>query len=546
MFGWIKRQVARFWNLTTTVRDPANWLIDWVRGGGESDSGIRIDARKAAEYPPVWYALGKISGHMIQMPPLPMKRKDRGAENDMQHAAYRLLKTRSNPYQSAAQFLETLFVHALLWGNGKAAIIRRNRRLAELLLIPPTRSCTLYIEGEKWHLVHLHEDDRLNAVGGTDGGVNDKEPGWYSIPDSDVLHLPGLGFDGAKGLEVFEIGGNSIGLGLAAEKATSKDFANGSKPGVLVEVPKGELRDPKDAKEWIVNFNKYHQGLDNKGRAGLLREGMKATVLPTSNEASQWIESRRFQRQEIALLFMLESILGDDSSVSYNSLEQKMLAYLMNSLMRWVIKIEQECDEKLLTPRQKSQNTHFFKCNTAKLLRADFKTTIESLSAAITARIMSPNEAREKIDMNPYDGGDDYANPAITPGPPGSPEDGAAATDPEEINRAAIAAQMQHMIGVECRRVVSAAKTNSNYLQWLEKFYERWATTLGKSIDKFGGHSDIAQAHCEQSFRELLQLTGTVPQEGLADAVAECVESWPERAEQLTVDIVFGGEHATV
>lgn len=547
MFQWVTRTIKRFWNATTTLRDPATWLIDWVRGN-PSDSGVDVNANSAACYPPVWYALGKISGHMIQMPPEPFKRRERGSEKDRDHPSFRLLKTRANPYQSAAQFLETLFVHALLWGNGKAAIIRRRRQPAELILINPTRSATAYIDGEKWHLVKLNDDDRLSTVGGTAGGTENKESGWYSIPDADVLHIPGLGFDGVSGLELFDVGKNAIGLGLAAEKASNKDFANASRPGILLEAPKGTFTDEKDAQEFIDKFNKYHQSLDNIGRTGLLREGMKATTVASSKEAAQWIEQRRFQRQEIALLFLLESILGDDSSVSYNSLEQKNLAYLVNSLMRWVIKIEQECDEKLLTSRQKSSGSHFFKCNTAKLLRADFKTTIESLSTAITSRIMSPNEAREKIDMNPYDGGDEYANPAITPGPSGDDDESAADEPPdaEESNRAAIIAQMQHMIGVESRRVTDAARTSTNYLTWLDAFYDRWRTTLGNCIAKFGGDAEIATEHCRQSYQELLDISGTVPQDGLAAAVTELTSGWPSRAEQLAIDITLGVEHATV
>ena len=308
--------------------------------------------------------------------------------------------------------METLVVHALLYGNGRAAIIRDSRKNPiELLIIPPDRSATCYVDGDKYHLLTLEKDDRLTALGGTaDGMYNGSH---YVVPDRDVIHIPGLGLDGITGLQVFDVGKNAIGLGLASEKAANKDFAIGSKPSIILQAPVGVFRDDKDAKEFIDRFNQYHSGLDNKGRAALLREGITANAIQSSAEVGQWIEQRRFQRQEVALLFMLESILGDDNSVSYNSLEQKNLAYLSNCLMRWLVKIEQECDEKLLSSRQKAQDSHYFKFNTAVLLRADYKTTIEALSTALRSKIINPNEARAKLDMLPYEGGEVYMNPAI-------------------------------------------------------------------------------------------------------------------------------------
>ena len=131
--------------------------------------------------------------------------------------------------------------------------------------------------------------------------------------------------------------------------------------------------------------------------------------------------------------FCLEEIIGDDSSVSYNSLAEKHLAYLTNCLNRWLVHIEAACNRALLTERQLTSETHYFKFNTNALMRMDPLKQAEYLTKLIAATVMSPNEAREKLEMNPYDGGDEYKNPAITVSDPQEePEDIVEDPEPED------------------------------------------------------------------------------------------------------------------
>ncbi len=524
--------------LNTGLAKPAEWFVNAVTSV-KSDSGMRVTGINAMGLPAVWYAVSKISGHVSQLPLCVHKRLDEGgADKAYSHPAYRLLKTRPNPYMTAAQFKETLMVHALIWGNAKAAIVRDGQgNPIELLIIDPTQSTTVYHEGSKIHTVNLTPHERLNAF---NEGYEAKT---LIIEDKDVLHIPGLGANGVNGLQLFEVAKNSIGLGLAAEKATNKDFANGSRPGIMLEAPRSAFRDKKDADEFLSSFNTWHKGLDNVGRAGLIRENMKVHTLSHADTASSWVEQRKFQRQEIALLFQLEGILGDDESVSYNSMEQKNLNYLSNCLMRWLVRIEQECDEKLLSGRQKRADSHYWKFNTAALLRADYKTTVEALGLAITHRIISPNEARAKLDMNPYDGGDVYENPAITPGQgdsePEEPQE--AQEEPLDANSLAIVAHMEHRLKVEAGHVLRAAGNSGNYISWLDKFYDkRWKSTMENACENLGGARSTGTQHCQQSKDELLEIAGSVTIDGLADAVAEAVESWPSKAETLANEILAG------
>jgi hypothetical protein len=307
---------------------------------------------------------------------------------------------------------------------------------------------------------------------------------------------------------------------------------------MLLEAPAGVFRQEKDAKEFIDNFNSVHSGSRNPDKAGLLREGIKANVVSMSGADAQVIENRRYARQDAALWFLIESILGDDSSVSYNTLEQKNLAYLANCLGTWMVLWEQECNRKLLTERD--QLTHYFKFHDRALLRTSHKESMESLARGISATIYSPNEARALLDMNPYEGGDVYQNPAITVHDTDDPED--ATSDAAEN---AIRHRIAHLIGIESKRVATAT-TSKNYCDWLDKFYVGWQTRIADAIVSIcpemsdGRADEIAAGHCEQSKEILLDAAGRATPDSLSAEVSECVASWDSRADGIVTLIREG------
>lgn len=529
----------------TTLSKPLQWLIDWVRGA-ESDSGVSVTIDSALGYAPVWNAVSKISGH-VGVAPLNLHRKldGGGAEIAESHPAYRLMKTRPNEIQTAIVFKQQLMMHALLTGNGRAAIVRRGGFPVELVPLLPSQTHSCLVEGKKWHIVKLGCDgDRCEYIPGSSGWFRDGE--FWKFPDRDVFHIPGLGYDGISGLSLINVAKNSFGLGLAAQKAGANSFKNGSRPGLVITPSTNEFRDERSAREFLEDFNTYHTGVANAGKAGLLRPGMSIEVLPSlSAQDAQWVEQRRFERQETALFFLLEQILGDDSSVSYNSLEMKNQAYLTNCLSPWLVKWEQECDSKLLGDR--AQKDHYFKFNTGGLLKADFKSTTEALSLLVSSTIMNRNEARAKLDLNPVEGGDEFFNPNTTPGdaPSGTQEDDDSMSV-EDANKYAIVSRMRHLIGVESKRVIDAADASKriNYRSWLNTYYKKWTKTLADAVKEFGGDTEIAGTHCEESYRQLLELCGSVPKDGLQDAVTKMVSNWQDRAEEMADRILREVIHA--
>jgi hypothetical protein len=291
-------------------------------------------------------------------------------------------------------------------------------------------------------------------------------------------------------------------------------------------------------------FREAHDGAENTGKTALLREGIKANMISVSGKDSQWIEQRLFQRQEAAMWFCLEEILGDDSSVSYNSLAEKHLAYLTNCLNRWLVHIEAACNRSLLTERQLMSETHYFKFNTNALMRMDPLKQAEYLTKLIAATVMSPNEAREKLEMNPYDGGDEYKNPAITVDTPAeepedTPEDPEPEDDPETeaIQRRAVVSRLRPLLAIEQQRVAAAMKTKSPVAA-VEKFYAKWQDTLAGVCEDLGGTPYAAAEHCKASQDALIELMSKTTVKSLADAVGELTASWGERVEELADNIL--------
>jgi len=505
-----------FMNLT-------NWLSEMLVG---STSGKYVTPEEAIKYPPIWYAVNKIAGHVGQLPLICYRKTvDGNIQPATDIAPYRLLRVAPNAWQSPIMFKETLQSHALLWGNAYAYIVRESNRPTQLIPLHPGRTAPDLIKGTKYYL-HLPND-------ADDAILQYKQPNrenYIMFNDAEVIHIPGLGFDSYAGVSLWKAASDSWAIGLESDRRILNGFKKGFKAAMLLEAPPEAFRKEEDARQFISDFNAYHSGSENADKAGLLTRGIKANVVQMNSQEAQMVEHRRYQRQDAALWFLLESILGDNESVSYNSLEQKNLAYLQNCLMRWLVKWEEECNRKLLS--QQSER-YFFKFMVSDLLRADHKTMMETFAIGITSRIYSPNEARAKLDMNPYEGGDVYENPAITPGsgtgpPPANEPDNTQTTGEEDTTNASLRSLMQHMTEVEAKRLEKHSK-KPNALNEIETFYVKWETTLGNAIEKAGHDRALATKHCEQS-KDMLQaaLIGNSADD-LPTLVAQATEDWDLR-----------------
>ena len=230
----------------------------------------------------------------------------------------------------------------------------------------------------------------------------------------DVLHIPGLGFDGLVGYSPIAMARNAIGLAMATEEYGAKFFANGATPGGVLEHP-GVLKDPARVRE---SWNSVYQGSGNSHRIAVLEEGMKYTPIGIAPNEAQFLETRKFQINEIARIFRVPPhMVGDLEKSSFSNIEQQSLEFVKYTLDPWVIRWEQSIHRALLAKEEK--DLMFVKFNVDGLLRGDYASRMNGYAVGIQNGFMSPNDVREleNMDRIPEElGGDRYlCNGNMTP-----------------------------------------------------------------------------------------------------------------------------------
>lgn len=381
---------------TSGVKNPSQWLIE-AFGGKPSKTGINVTIESSLGLAPVMYAVNKISGHIAQMPIDIYKTNQDGSREAVKNNTYKLINKSPNGIMTPFQFRELMMVHCLMAGNGRA-YIERNSNGTPTALIPilPYNCQTMLIDGQKWHLVTQESGTSQDSI-----PVRLRQGNYYKIPDRDMLHILNTSYNGVWGMHVIDIARDVFGLTQAGQEGAAVSVANNAKPGMIIEAPNGMFRNPEDAKAFLDNFNEKHEGVDNAGRAGMLRDGMKATVLPMTSADSQFLQQRNFQREEVALLFGLESILGDTSGQTYKSISERNTAYINNCLSRWFAKWTEEIERKLI---QRNDVEAVFDDTT--LMRGDPNSVADYTVKMAQASILTINELRAVNNFDPVEGGD--------------------------------------------------------------------------------------------------------------------------------------------
>jgi len=233
------------------------------------------------------------------------------------------------------------------------------------------------------------------------------------LPREKILHVPGLGFDGFLGYSVIAMARKSIGLGMAMETFGALYFGNGTHPGVIVSHPNQLSAAAHDNLK--KSLTEAYSGLGKSHRLLLLEEGMKIEKVGVPPEDSQFLESRQFQIPEIARWFNLPPHkLKDLTRSSFNNIESEQTSFVIDSLLPWLVRLEQNYNMQLLTPSDKSLSGYgrlYFKHIVEGLLRGDAAARGTFYREMFNIGAMSINEIREKEDLDPVEGGDIHLVP---------------------------------------------------------------------------------------------------------------------------------------
>lgn len=533
-----------------TLARPIQWLID-VFTGGATEGERRVSADNALSYAPIWYATNRISNNIGALPVSLYKRTEAGKEVAVDDDRNTLLHKRPNLLQTPIMFKSQLMSHALMWGNARAYIARSGRKVSELIPLLPDRTITVMVDGEKYHLTKPDGGDRLKLFESVSS-----EPGMRDIvilKDEDVIHVPGFGYDGVEGLSLLSIAARSWNAGISGDKRYNAQTSKGFAAKFMLEAPQGMFRNEQDAKAFLNLFNEYHSGPENADKVGLLREGMKLQTMSMSNSDAQFLENRRYQRQEAALWFMLESILGDGASEAYKSLTERKMAYLENCLTPWIVKWEQELDSKLLSSREIRNDTHFFKFNVGAFMRSDFAGTVSTLAQAVESLILSPNEARDILDYNKREGGDEFLNPYTTSQKAAdspeedesSPEDDAEDEMEDEsendgstqMQYTAVRAHLSNLIDIERKRILQFTGDASKFVSKVSAFYDKFEKNLSVAIDKINGNAELSKRWCVDSKVSILHACECSPEE-LKTRVEEELATFDGRLDRFVKSVI--------
>jgi HK97 family phage portal protein len=287
--------------------------------------------------------------------------------------------------------------HLLLWGNAYVQIIRNGKdEVVGLYLLMPNKMTVNRDEPGRIYYEYQWSNDEAHTMKGTT----------VTLSPHEVMHIPGLGFDGLVGYSPIAMAKNAIGLSMACEEYGSKFFANGAAPGGVLEHP-GVLKDPERVRDsWEAAFG----GSQNANKVAVLEEGMKYEPISINPSEAQFLETRKFQIDEIARIFRVPPhMIGDLEHATFSNIEEQSLEFVIYVLQPWLNRIESAISRSLLSPEEKK--TYFARFNVDGLLRGNYASRMQGYSIGRQNGWMSTNDIREleNLDKIPAEeGGDLY------------------------------------------------------------------------------------------------------------------------------------------
>ncbi len=356
---------------------------------GSTNSGKTVNEKTAMQTTTVYACVRILAETIASLPLHTYINTDNRKEKARDHPLYSLLASSPNPEMTSFVFRETLMGHLLLWGNSYSQIIRdgHGKVVALYPLLPDKMRVERSEKGEIYYIYNSEGKD-------------------YLLRNTEVLHIPGLGFDGLIGYSPIAMAKNAIGMALATEEYGAKFFANGANPGGVLEHP-GVVKDPHRIRD---SWNQVYQGTSNSHRVAVLEEGMKFSPIGIPPEQAQFLETRKYQTEEICRIFRVPPhLVGDLERATFSNIEHQSISFVVHTIRPWLVRIEQSINKALFSDSEKGK--YFVSFLVEGLLRGDYESRMRGYSIGIQNGFMSPNDVRSLENMNPIpldEGGNTY------------------------------------------------------------------------------------------------------------------------------------------
>lgn len=384
LFSWLSGRKS------TEILDTPEKIAAAVGYGYDTYSGKGVSSQKAMQLTTVFGCVRVLSESVGMLPCKLFENKEDKREPATAHKVYRLLTTAPNDYMTAQEFWELLVACLCLRGNFYAYKVKAFGEVVELLPIDPS--------AVKPKLV---DHKAVYEVTWADGRKEE-------LSQDVIWHVRTLTLDGLTGLNPVAYAREAIGLGLATEEHGSRLFSNGAvTSGVLTT--EQQLSDAA-FKHLQTQFEKNHEGLTNAHKPMILEMGLDWKPVGLNSEDSQFLETRKFQRDEICAIYRVPPhLVANLDKASFNNIEHLGLSFVNYALVPYLTRIESRINVGLL--KKSDQGKYYAKFNAGALLRGDLKSRYEAYGMGINWGILSPNDCRDNEDMNPRDGGDLYLTP---------------------------------------------------------------------------------------------------------------------------------------
>ena len=357
---------------------------------GTSGSGKSVTVQSAIQLSTVYACVRVISETIASLPLGIYETVNDGNEKATDHPLYRLLHDEPNSEMTSFVFREVMLAHLLLYGNSYSQIIRsgKNQVIGLYPLLPD------------------HMDVDRDSKGNLTYTYTTSDGKTVLIKPRDVLHIPGLGFDGVMGYSPIALEKNAIGLGIASEEYGSKFFSNGARPSGILTHP-NTVKNPKALRE---SWNSAYGGSSNSNRVAILEEGMKFEPIAIPNNEAQFLETRKFQVDEICRIFRVPPhLVGNLEHATFSNIEHQSIDFAVHTIRPWLVRIEQAMNRALLSEQEKGR--FFVQFNIDGLMRGDYKSRMEGYAIGRQNGWLSANDIRALENQNPIpadQGGDAY------------------------------------------------------------------------------------------------------------------------------------------
>jgi HK97 family phage portal protein len=374
-----------------TIIDSPDKLASVLGYSYDTYTGKAITTTKAMQMATVFSCVRVLSESVGMLPCKLYRQHEQDKREARTHRLYRLLNVAPNDYMTAQEFWELLVASLCLRGNFYAYKVRALGQVQELLPLDPA-AVTVTLDDAYQPEYHVTWRNGQTATLGQD----------------DIWHVRLFTLDGIHGLSPITYAREAIAMGLATEEHGSRLFQNGAVTSGVLATDQ-QLSDAAFSR-LKKQFEENHQGLANAHKPMILEMGLKWQSIAISAEDSQFLETRKYQRDEICGIFRVPPhLIANLEKATFSNIEHQSISFVNYSLVPYLTRIEQRIRMGLLS--QADQSTYYARFNTGALLRGDLKSRYDAYAVGINWGFLSPNDVRVLEDMNPREGGNTYLTP---------------------------------------------------------------------------------------------------------------------------------------